>query len=168
MNTSLLDRRTLKLLTFMDVCRNLSRLSHDPKYQVATIVVTDDFREICAIGYNGDYKGGPNTRVDMRHSCSNFLHSEENALFHLSVPHGSRQNLVLMCTHKPCTMCSKRIVNSNIMRVIYETEYVDDLAQADDIFSRSGVKCDKLSNIVASTESLEQFLSRQHFITSLK
>ena len=144
----------------MQICQNLSLLSHDTKHKVATIIVTNDFREICSIGYNGDYKGGPNNRSDMRRGHSNFLHSEENALFHLGRPFDMRQNLILMCTHKPCTMCAKRIVNGNIRHVLYDSEYVDELGQTDEIFSSSGVKCNQISALISAEESTGSYLSQ--------
>jgi len=135
------DRQLFKLQTFMQICETLAQLSHDDKYKVATIIFTNDFREICAIGYNGDYSGGPNVRISYEHGQSGFLHSEENALIHLETPFALRSSLVLMCTHKPCTMCAKRIVNAGIKSVIYKYEYADSLNQTDEIFEASRIKC---------------------------
>jgi dCMP deaminase len=151
-----------KIQTYMQVCRDISRLSHDSKIQVATIIITDNFKEICSIGYNGDYSGGPNSRTDMTHGQSNFLHSEENALFHLGKPLELRSHLILMCTHKPCSMCAKRIVNSGIKRVIYDTEYSDSLNQTDQIFEASGVKCFSLDSLFCSKEKLDAYLNACH------
>jgi dCMP deaminase len=142
----------------MRICESLSSLSHDPKYQVASIIATDDFREICAIGYNGDYRGGPNERYDMQHGHSNFVHGEENALIHLCVPFESRSGLILYCTHKPCSMCAKKIVNSNIRRVLYRTDYVDALGQTDEIFARSGVWCESLDAVMSSNLLATKYL----------
>ena len=152
------DRSAKKLITFMRMCKDLSTLSHDQKVKVATIIVTDNFGEICSIGYNGDYSGGPNLRVDMAHGQSNFLHSEENALFRLGKPYELRDRLILMCTHKPCTMCAKRIVNSGIKRVIYDAEYCDSIAQTDEIFSVSRVNCQSMVALLSSKETLETYL----------
>lgn len=116
-------RYDLKIQVFKSICKELSALSYDPKHKVATIIFTNDFRDICAIGYNGNYKGGPNERESDEVGRSGFLHSEENALIHLDVPYGNREDLILMCTHKPCPMCMKRIVNSGIRTVLYIDEY---------------------------------------------
>jgi len=152
------NRQAKKVITFMQICKDLSALSHDQKVRVATIIVTDTFSEICAIGYNGDYSGGPNFRSNLHHGQSNFLHSEENALFHLGKPQELRKNLILMCTHKPCTMCAKRIVNSGIKRVIYDENYFDSLKQTDSIFASSGVKCLSMSDLLSSKETLSEYL----------
>lgn len=156
-----MTRSSLKLSTFMNICTNLASLSHDSKYQVATIIITDDFREICSIGYNGDYAGGPNTRVNFSSGQSGFLHSEENALFHLGRPLELRSKLILMCTHKPCTMCAKRIANSGIQRVIYNNEYHDDINGTDDIFYRTNVTCLSFNQLSSDNSLLEAYLNER-------
>ncbi len=150
-------RTSIKLQTFMQICRDLSCLSHDPKIQVATIIITDNFKEICSIGYNGDYSGGPNIRSNMTQGQSSFLHSEENALFHLGKPLESREHLILICTHKPCSMCAKRIVNSGIKRVVYDNEYNDSLNQTDEIFLATNVKCFSFNSLLSSKEKLDAY-----------
>ena len=120
-----MTRDMQKLKVFGDICRQVSQLSYDPKYKVGAIVITDDFREVCAIGYNGNYKGGPNEREGSEAGTSGFLHAEENALYHLTKPWKERSDLIMIVTHKPCRMCLKRIVNSGIQNIYYLDEYDD-------------------------------------------
>jgi dCMP deaminase len=136
-----MNRHQLKIKTYMNICEQIASLSYDPKFKVGTVIITDDFREICAVGYNGNYKGGPNERDSDETGASGFLHSEENALFHLSKPFELRDNLIMLCTHKPCPMCAKRIVNSGLKRVIYGTNYNALGPQTDDIFKSAFVSC---------------------------
>ena len=44
----------------------------------------------------------------------------------------------LYCTHQPCILCAKMIVNAGIVRVVYHSGYPDDFAL--DIFEEAGVK----------------------------
>jgi dCMP deaminase len=120
-----MDRRRQKLEIFSEICKQVSKLSYDPKYKVGAIIITDDFREVCAIGYNGNYKGGPNQRENLDTGGSGFLHAEENALYHLTKPWNERENLIMIVTHKPCRMCLKRIVNSGIKTVYFLEDYED-------------------------------------------
>ncbi len=140
-NLILKDRSKQKLFAFMEIAKNISTLSYDEKYKVGSIIITNDFREICSIGYNGNYKGGPNKRDSIQIGNSGFLHSEENALFHLSKPYELRNGLILICTHKPCSMCAKRIVNSGINNVVYNEFYEDNLKQTDEIFFNAKINC---------------------------
>lgn len=138
------SRSQHKLSVFKQICLNVSALSYDEKFKVGTIIITDDFRDICAIGYNGNYKGGPNCRDSMDTGASGFLHSEENALFHLSKPYELRDKLIMICTHKPCPMCAKRIVNAGIKNVLYISDYDEAGPGTDEIFSNSRIHCEKI------------------------
>ena len=137
----LTERDLLKINVFKQMCVELSTLSHDPKMKVGSIIITEDFREVCAIGYNGNYKGGPNERDSMETGQSGYLHSEENCLIHLSKPFETRSRLIMICTHKPCPMCAKRIANADIKRVLYVNNYTGMGDGTDEIFSRARVVC---------------------------
>jgi len=158
MNVVANSRQKKKIETFMQICTDLSNLSHDSTYKVAAIIVTDDFKEICAIGYNGDYAGGPNARYNHEKGKSGFLHAEENALFHLGKPLNDRDNLILLCTHKPCTMCAKRIVNSGIKRVVWRDYYADEANETDTIFLNSDVGCVSFAELHNAPVRLNEFL----------
>lgn len=121
------------------MCHIVSDFSYDEKCKVGSIVISSDFREICAIGYNGNYKGGPNERDSLNVGESGFLHSEENALFHLCKPYENRENLILLCTHEPCPMCAKRIVNSGIKTVLFSKFYRSLGDDASEIFEKAGI-----------------------------
>jgi dCMP deaminase len=143
-----LERSIQKLSVFMKMCNELSTLSYDDKYKVASIIITKDYREVCAIGYNGGYKGGPNKRSSLEQGKSGFLHAEENALFHLCKPYELRGDLLMLCTHKPCSMCARRIVNSGIKNIIYYSDYIDAEAASDDIFKVTGTSCVKFDQLL--------------------
>lgn len=147
-------RHKQKLSVFMKMCQELSTLSYDTKYQVASIIITQDYREVCAIGYNGGYKGGPNERSSLEQGKSGFLHAEENALFHLCKPYELRHELLMLCTHKPCSMCSRRIVNSGIKNIIYNSDYEDAEAKTNEIFSVTGVNCIKFDDLLLNPSIL--------------
>ena len=44
----------------------------------------------------------------------------------------------LYCTHQPCILCAKMIVNAGVVRVVYHSGYPDDFAL--DIFKEAGVQ----------------------------
>ena len=138
----------------MKMCKELSTLSYDSKYKVAAIIITKDYREVCAIGYNGGYKGGPNERSSLESGRSGFLHAEENALFHLCKPYELRGDLLMLCTHKPCSMCARRIVNSGIKNVIYHSDYIDAEASSNHIFEATGTSCVKFDDILQNLATI--------------
>jgi len=138
-----------KMWAYMSICETVASLSYDTKFRVGTAIITDDFREICAIGYNGNFKGGPNQRDSNETGMSGFLHSEENALFHLSKPYENRDKLIMLCTHKPCPMCAKRIVNAGIKTVVYLHEYDNAGPGTNEIFKIGKVKCEQMQTFCA-------------------
>lgn len=138
------EREVLKFEVFKNMCRELSRLSHDPKYQVAVMIVSRDFRDIPAIGFNGDFSGGPNKRVNMETGKSGFVHGETNALIHLCTPMQLRDSLMMICTLKPCVDCAREIVNGGIKYVYYMDDYNDLGPGTDEIFTVAGVHCEKI------------------------
>lgn len=148
-----MNRHNQKLSVFMKMCHELSTLSYDLKHKVASIIITKDYREVCAIGYNGSYKGGPNERTSLEQGKSGFLHAEENALFHLCKPYELRCDLLMLCTHKPCSMCARRIVNSGIKNIIYYFDYIDAEAATDQIFEVTGTKCVKFDELTQNQSS---------------
>ena len=50
----------------------------------------------------------------------------------------SIEGATIYCTHQPCVICAKMIVNSGISRVIYGEGYPDDFSLQ--IFSEAGVE----------------------------
>ena len=38
----------------------IAQRSYDPRHQVGAVVVSDDNTQVLAVGYNGNYSGGPN------------------------------------------------------------------------------------------------------------
>jgi deoxycytidylate deaminase len=44
----------------MDMAHSIAKRSYDPKYKVGAIVVSADNTSVLALGYNGNFAGGPN------------------------------------------------------------------------------------------------------------
>jgi dCMP deaminase len=65
------------------------------------------------------------------------IHAEQNAVIQAAKIGVSIQDATLYCTHQPCSVCAKIIVNSGIRRVVYEQGYPDDFALT--FFAETGV-----------------------------
>lgn len=57
-------------------------------------------------------------------SCEFSLHAEENVILNCSRLWVSTIDCDLYVTMKPCSMCSRRIINAWIKRVFYKDEYL--------------------------------------------
>lgn len=107
---------------WMDIATTISKRSIDPRMKVGAIVVNKDNTQMLALGYNGDYAGGPNRVESLEPGKSGTLHAELNALIKCDY---SQKNKVMYITHSPCIECAKIIINAKVQEVIYEIEYRD-------------------------------------------
>lgn len=119
----------------METAKIISERSYDPRHQVGAIVVTEDNTQVLAVGYNGNYSGGPNEVESTQPGESGMLHAEINAL--LKMDYNNPKNKKLYVTLSPCRMCAKAIVNSGIQEVIYDVEYRD--TSSIDILESQGI-----------------------------
>lgn len=108
---------------WMDFAHSISRRSYDPRHQVGALVVTADNTQVLAVGYNGNYAGGPNEVESTVPGESGMIHAEINAL--LKMDYNNPKAKKLYVTLSPCKMCAKAIVNAGIDEVIYDVEYRD-------------------------------------------
>jgi dCMP deaminase len=108
---------------WMSVAHTIALRSIDSRYQVGSIIVTDDNTQLLSLGYNGNYKGGPNTVDSQDPGMSGLIHAEQNALIKLDYNNPKRKKMYV--TLSPCQHCAKMIVNANISEVVYSEEYRD-------------------------------------------
>jgi len=108
---------------WMDFSYLIAGRSVDPRHQVGAVVVTDDNTQVLAVGYNGNYKGGPNEVESLSPGESGMIHAEINAL--LKMDYNNPKRKIMYVTLSPCRMCAKAIVNSGISAVVYLEEYRD-------------------------------------------
>jgi len=124
---------------WMGMAHNISRRSYDPRHQVGAIIVTQDNSQVLSLGYNGNYKGGPNEVESEIPGDSGMLHAEINAL--LKLDYNNPKQKAMYVTLSPCRMCSKAIINAGINEVVYDREYRDTTGL--DILKSVGVRVRK-------------------------
>lgn len=107
----------------MQMAQTIAQRSHDDRYQVGAVVVTEDNTQVLSVGYNGNYSGGPDCAESDKPGQSGLLHAEINALLKLDYNNPKRK--ILYVTMSPCAMCAKAIVNAGISEVVYDNEYRD-------------------------------------------
>ena len=109
---------------WMRVAHTIAERSVDPRHQVGTIIVTEDNTQLLSLGYNGNYKGGPNKVESEVPGQSGLIHAEQNSLIKLDYNNPKKKKMYV--TLSPCSHCAKMIVNANINEVIYDQKYRDD------------------------------------------
>jgi dCMP deaminase len=93
--------------------------------KVGCVITSIDFRKVLAIGYNGNASKLPNkcdrTGAEAVGNCG-CLHAEENAVINCDVSRETKK--LVFCTHLPCVMCAKRLVNlGGVHRIHYLNDY---------------------------------------------
>lgn len=90
--------------------------------KVGCAITTPDYRKVLAIGYNGNASGLPNQCDSTTPGACGCLHAEENAVINCDAPRSTLK--VVFCTHLPCPMCAKRLINlGNVLKVYYLQDY---------------------------------------------
>ncbi len=119
--------------------------------QVGAIIVKN--KRILTTGYNGAPEGvssckerGECLRVKLgiesgtRHELCYAVHAEQNAIIQAARLGIVLEGATLYCTHQPCVICAKMIINAGIKRIVYKNGYPDEFAMQ--LLSEAGVKVD--------------------------
>lgn len=138
---------------FMSITREVAKRSTCLRRQVGCIIVRD--KRIISTGYNGAPSGLPHCEETgcerekrgvasgERHELCRGLHAEQNAIIQAALHGTAVAGGTLYCTHKPCVLCIKMIINAGIVRVCYAEGYEDPLA--DGIARQAGLEMTELS-----------------------
>lgn len=109
--------------TWMQVARTIAERSYDPRLKVGAIIVSEDNTQVLSVGYNGNYKGGPNEAESQEPGKSGMIHAEVNALIKCDFHHPKKKHMYV--TTSPCIACAKLIINADIIKVVYNSVYRD-------------------------------------------
>lgn len=130
--------RKSKDVYFSEIADLVSSRSTCLRNQVGAVIVKES--QILSTGYNGAPKKLPHCadvgciREEMgvtsgeRHELCRGLHAEQNAIIQAAYHGVSVRGAKIYCTTRPCSICTKMIINAGITEVIYIEEYKDDLA----------------------------------------
>ena len=141
---------------FMEMAQLVSTWAscYQEERKVGAVIVKD--KRVMTTGYNGAPAGG-STCVERgeglrkklgipsgtRHEMCYAVHAEQNAIIQAAKLGVNIDGSTLYCTHQPCILCAKMIVNAGIVRVVYHSGYPDDFAL--DIFKEAGVLVERYS-----------------------
>lgn len=130
--------------TWMSIAKTVAERSYDTRLKVGAIIVSDDNTRLLALGYNGNYRGGPHAPESVDPGASGFIHAEVNAL--VKCDYNFNRKKIMYLTHSPCNQCSKLIVNANISEVIYDSEYRDTSGLS--ILKACGIVVNRFSDVI--------------------
>lgn len=124
---------------FMSIADQVATRSTCLRRRVGCIIVVE--KRIVSTGYNGAPTGLPHCEEvgclrerqgvasGERHELCRGLHAEQNAIIQAAMHGTAVRGGSLFCTHKPCVLCMKMLINAGITRVYYRKGYRDTLAE---------------------------------------
>lgn len=96
--------------------------SYCERRQVGALLVKD--KMIISDGYNGTPAGFENNCEDENNATKPYvLHAEANAITKVAKSNNSSEGSTLYVTTSPCMECSKLIIQSGIVRVVFSEKY---------------------------------------------
>ncbi len=120
--------------------------------QIGAVVVRD--KRILTTGYNGAPQGVTSCKErgeclrrklgipsGTRHELCYAVHAEQNAIIQAARLGIQLEGATLYCTHQPCVICAKMIINAGISRVVYREGYPDEFSL--ELFGEAGVSIDR-------------------------
>ncbi len=117
---------------------------------VGAVAVRD--KHILATGYNGAPSGLKdclelgclrdelNIPSGERHEICRGIHAEQNVIIQASLHGVSLEGSTIYCTHTPCVLCAKMLVNAKINRYVSSGKYNDQSFV--DLFQKGGIAVD--------------------------
>lgn len=121
---------------FMGIASVVSTRSTCLRRKVGAALVKDN--RILSTGYNGapatlshcDEVGCRRENVESgySHELCRAVHAEQNAIIQAAIYGVSIAGATLYCTHQPCILCAKMLINAQIRKVVYKQGYPDDEA----------------------------------------
>jgi len=132
---------------FMAIAEQVSGRSTCLRRRCGAVLVKD--KRILATGYNGvpaglrhceevgclrDQLGIPS---GSRHELCRAIHAEQNAVVQ-AARHGTTiDGSIAYCTHQPCVLCAKILINAGIVEIVFRDSYPDPLSE--EMLAEAGV-----------------------------
>lgn len=142
----LLDRRYLRM------ARIWAENSYCERRKVGALLVKD--RMIISDGFNGTPAGFENVCEDSEGNTKSYvLHAEANAITKVARSNNSSEGATLYITASPCVDCAKLIIQSGIVRVVFNELYR--ITDGLELLSRAGIECVHVDNLTPAREGIE-------------
>ncbi|WP_078809471.1 deoxycytidylate deaminase [Selenihalanaerobacter shriftii] len=139
---------------FMELTSVVAKRATCLRRKVGALLVKE--RRVLATGYNGAPSGLEHCgevgciRDDQevpsgeRHELCRGLHAEQNAIIQAALHGISIDGATLYCTHQPCVLCAKMIINAGVDRIVFGGSYPDELSLS--MLKEAGIELEEFAN----------------------
>ena len=133
------------------------------RHHMGAVAVRD--RHILTTGYNGAPAGQKdclelgclrdelNIPSGERVEICRAIHAEQNVIIQAALHGVSLEGSTIYCTHTPCVLCAKMLVNARIKRFVSFGKYSDDAFI--DLFKEAGIEVDMKERPPSQIEYLD-------------
>ncbi len=123
---------------FMEIANVVAKRSTCLRIHVGAVIVKNG--RILSTGYNGAPHGfehcldigcireKENIAHGTRHEMCRAVHAEQNAIIQAALHGVSIEGATVYCTHQPCILCTKMIINGRMKRVAFQNGYPDEMS----------------------------------------
>ncbi|MCG2690439.1 dCMP deaminase family protein [Candidatus Parcubacteria bacterium] len=137
---------------FLKIACVVAERSTCQRHYVGAVAVKN--KHILSTGYNGAGAGLKdclelgclrnelNIPSGTRHEICRAIHAEQNAIIQASLNGVSLEGATLYCTHTPCILCAKMLVNAKIKRFVSFGKYADNSFV--ELFKEAGIAFEQL------------------------
>ena len=135
---------------FLKIASVVAERATCQRHHVGAVTVRD--KHILSTGYNGAPAGAKDClelgclRDELgipsgtRHEICRGIHAEQNTIIQASLHGVSIEGATVYCTHTPCVLCAKMLVNAKIKRFVTFGKYDDDSFLK--LFREAGIEVD--------------------------
>lgn len=125
---------------FMGLAREVATRSTCKRHKIGAVLVSMD-GHVLATGYNGAPRGMKhcldigcmrdqrNIPSGTQQQLCRAVHAEQNALIQAASHGTSLEGSKLYCTHSPCVICLKMLINAGVKYIVHAKHYPDDLSK---------------------------------------
>jgi dCMP deaminase len=133
---------------FLKIASVVAERSTCRRHHIGAVAVRDKY--ILATGYNGAPSGAKdclelgclrdelNIPSGERQEVCRGIHAEQNVIIQAGLHGTSLEGSTIYCTHTPCILCAKMLVNAKIKRYVSYGRYNDDAFI--DLFREAGIQ----------------------------
>ena len=132
---------------FLKIASVVAERSTCRRHHVGAVATRD--KHILSTGYNGAPAGAKdclelgclrdaqNIESGTRHEICRAIHAEQNVIIQAALHGVNLEGATIYCTHSPCVLCAKMLVNAKIKRFVTFSSYSDD--SFIELFKEAGV-----------------------------
>jgi dCMP deaminase len=110
---------------FMKIAHVVALRSTCDRALVGTVMVLE--KRILTTGFNGSPAGLPHCdeagHLMVDGHCVRTIHAEANAIIQAALHGVSTKGSTCYVTHFPCIQCAKMLINSGVVRIVYDQQY---------------------------------------------